>query len=191
MRQTPLPTVTFCLLLIIITGLLTGCLRSVPGMDDAVFPMAEPAATATLPVPSPPPAPTATRDPAAPVILLQQTVNGQPLYLIRYLVADETCLVATFDLQALATTHCGAYAGAGIGLVGTLTDPAGGTVRLAYGLALDPAISAVAIEFTSGGNAHTFVENGGYALVLTGSQTPRRAVAVNQFGNLIDRWLFE
>ena len=111
----------------------------------------------------------------APVILLARPVGAYTLNVIRYTGPQGVCLALSFDTQTLPVNHCGTYNGSGVGFVTALTDPGGGTVRVAYGLTLDPAITAVAVEFTDGGNTNSFTENGAYLILLDGGRSPRRA----------------
>jgi hypothetical protein len=154
-----------------------------------------PATAVPSPLPTQPPtlpstAAVPTSDPNAPVILLARPVGAYMLNVIRYTGPQGVCLALSFDTQTLPVNHCGTYNGSGVGFVTALTDPDGGTVRVAYGLTLDPAITAVAVEFTDGGNTNSFTENGAYLILLDGGRSPRRATGVNQFGNMVGQWTF-
>ncbi len=135
-----------------------------------------------------PPSPPA--DPDAPAVLLERSVGAGTLYLIRYPSAGQTCLSITFNPHVLEVQRCGPFSGTGVGWLDTLTDPAGQPVRVAYGLALAGTITAVAVEYTGGGNDNTLVQNGGYLFMLREHQTPRRAVGINQYGNMVGSWTF-
>lgn len=137
-------------------------------------------------VPTVPPTP----DPAQPTILVTQDTDAGPLYLIRYQGGQGLCIALTFDTQTLAVNHCGLVAGRGVGFVDTITAPDGRAARAAYGLAPNEGVTAVAIEFSSGGNTPATVSSGGYILVLGNGQTPRRATGIDQFGNMAGQWGF-
>ncbi len=166
--------------------LLTGCMA--PGAAEETAPAALLTPTLEQAVEALPASP--TPDPALPAVLLQQAAGAGTLSLVRYSGPQGTCVALTFDPQTFPVNRCGTFSGPGIGFVDSLTDPAGGAVRVAYGLALDPNISAVAVEFAGGGNTNTAVQNGAYLLVLGGGQMPQQAIAINQFGNLVGRWPF-
>jgi len=168
------------LVLALAAALLSGC----------VMPAGSPAPpTITLPPAADPASPTPPAEPSAPVVLLEQPTAAGSLRLLRYEGAQGACLAVTFDPQTLAVTRCGAFAG-GVGFVDSLTDPAGQTVRVAFGLAGDPAATAVAIEFAGGGNAPATVRQGGYLLILAAGQTPLRATAIDQYGYMVGQWRF-
>jgi len=138
--------------------------------------------------------PEAGATPSGPAILLQQPVGAGTLLLIRYQGAGQPCLAATFTAEVFQANRCGAAltpGAVGVGYVDALTDPAGATVRVAYGVVHNPAITAVAVEFVGGGSASAPVQNGGYALALTGDQRPRRASGIDQYGYLVGQWEFE
>ncbi len=177
-------------LLVVLAALLAGCLMPAeeaagPTLPAPTQPVVLPATTTAAQFP-----PTTAPDPNAPAVLLEEPTGGGPLYLIRYPSAGQTCLSATFNPRIFEHQRCGPFSGVGVGFVETITDPAGSAVRVAYGLALDETITAVAVEFAGSGNANTFVQNGGYVFVLGANQTPRRAVAVDQFGNMVGSWTF-
>ncbi|MBN2470740.1 MAG: hypothetical protein JXN59_08460, partial [Anaerolineae bacterium] len=90
----------------------------------------------------------------------------------------------------LVANHCGLAAGQGVGFVESLTAPDGRVARVAFGLAPSDAVTAVAVEFTSGANAPAAVAGGGYMLVLENGQTPRRATAIDQYGYMAGQWRF-
>ncbi len=168
---------------VLITALMllqTGCIMP-DNSPVGLQPTTPPDAVGTLPVPP-------TLDPAVPAILLQQSVEGASLYLIRYTSAGQTCLSATFDQRMFATQRCGLLASTAVGFVDTLTHPTGRAMRVAYGLVNNSSISAVAFEFTNGANSNIFTENGGYAMILDDAQIPRRLHGINQYGNLVVSW---
>lgn len=172
--------------------LLGGCMASVPAgtIPDFYTPPPTPDggpipdATAT-PVP-----PTPVSDPALPGVLLTQETDAGSLYLIRYEGGQGVCVALTFDTQTLAVNHCGLTPGQGVGFVDSLTAPDGRVARVAYGLAPSEGVTAVAIEFSGGGNVPATVNSGGYVLVLGSGQTPRRATAIDQFGYMAGQWGF-
>ena len=174
---------------------LAGCVLPAPEDTLIAAPSDAPtgqAVTSAAPTELPPTGlPTVTHDPAAPVILLAEPVGAETLSLIRFESAGQDCLTATFNPRIFGVLHCGPFSGVGVGFVDTLTDAAGQTVRAAYGLALDPTITAVAVEFSGGGSASVFVQQGAYLLVPGPQQIPRRALGINQFGNLVGSWQFE
>lgn len=130
-------------------------------------------------------------DSAAPAILQQPVLANGSLAIISYTGPEGQCLALSFDTRVFIAQHCGTFEGDGVGFIAMITDPTGAPLRLAYGLVLDPDISAVAIEFVGGGNAHSFTENGSYLILLEEGQTPRRATGVNPFGNMVGQWTFE
>ncbi len=163
----------------------SGCLLPAP---DSAPPPATAAPTPALDAPA---SPLAGAPPSGgPALLAEQPAGGGTLRLLRYTGAGQTCVAVTFNMQTLEANRCGAFAGAGVGFVDTLTDPGGQPVRVAYGLLLEPSITAVAVEFAGGGNANVPAHNGGYLLVLEAGQTPQRAIGINQFGNLVGSWAF-
>ncbi len=177
-------TMLFALLLLA-AGALAGCVRPgfigeepPPPMTPTDTPEAAPAHT-----PAPP-------DPSRPDVLITQETDAGPLYLIRYEGGQGLCVALTFDPQTLAANRCGLRAGAGVGFVETLTAPDGRAARVAFGLAPNDAVTAVAVEFTSGANAPAVATGGGYLLVLEDGQTPRRATAIDQFGYMAGQWGF-
>ncbi len=157
-------------------------------LGGCLMPATESPPTVALPAPEASSTP-AVVEPAAPVILLEQPTAGGTLRLIRYEGAQGTCLALTFDPQTLAVNRCGTFTG-GVGFVEALTDPTGQTVRVAFGLTGNPAVTAVAIEFAGGGNAPATVSGGGYLLVLAAGQTPLRATAIDQYGYMVGQWRF-
>lgn len=171
---------------LLLAALAAGCLMSdepaaAPTLPPPTRPVDVPAAATVTPIPP---------DPNVPAILLETATASGPLYLIRYPSAGQTCLSATFNPRIFEHQQCGPFEGVGVGFVTTISDPGGGEVRVAYGLALEATITAIALEFTGGGNTNMFVQNGGYVFVLADRQTPRRAVAIDQFGNLVGTWAF-
>ena len=180
------------LALIWLGGLLAGCLQPAPLTEDSAVGDTPLPATPTLALTAaPPPDDAPEAGDAGPAILVLQPAGAGTVAVIRYPAGAETCLAASFDLRVLEHTRCGTFGGAGVGFLATLTDPGGQAVRVAYGAVFNPAISAVAVEFAEGGNANAPVQDGGYLLLLQPGQTPRRAVGVNQFGNLMGNWTFE
>ncbi len=170
--------------ILLVAGLACGCLRTAEGPAAAPATPALSAAGAS-PILAETPAPAVTVDPAAPAILLMQPVGEAAIAVIRYMAGAETCLAASFDLRVLESAHCGAFGDVGVVFAATLTNPQGQAVPVVYGGLFDSTVTAVAIEFAGGGNASAAVENGGFLLLLQPGQTPRRAVGVNQFGNLV------
>lgn len=166
--------------------MLSGCLLPDPG------PAPSPATATPTPALDPLPSPLAGALPAgSPALLVEQPAGAGTLRLLRYTGAGQTCVAVTFNMQTLEANRCGAFAGAGVGFVDTLTNPGGQPVRVAYGLLLEPSITAVAVEFAGGSNTNVPAHNGGYLLVLEAGQTPQRAVGINQFGNLVGSWAFQ
>ncbi len=188
--------------LVVLTLFLAGCVLPFEAQTS-------PPPTAEIPPPTSPSAETAEPEaratlspPSGPAILLQQPVGAGTLLLIRYQGAGQPCLAATFTAEVFQANRCDetltlapASAGGrevvGVGYVDTLTDPAGTTVRLAYGVVHNPAITVVAVEFVGGGSASAPVQNGGYALALSNQQQPRRASGIDQYGYLVGQWSFE
>jgi hypothetical protein len=175
-----------------IAVLLSSCLRPAPDQPDPM-PITEPPPSTVAPTPTDVPVQptgTATPDPALPVVMLEQALDVGTFYLIRYQGPQGLCICPTFNPRILEMQRCGTFSGAGVGFVDEVTDPGGGIIRVAYGMSLDNRSTAVAVEFASGGNGHVFTENNGYALILEGNQTPRRATAIDQYGNMVGQWTF-
>lgn len=172
--------------------LIGGCIMSAPAatLPDEYTPPPTPdggpipGATATPAPPIPEP------DPALPGVLLTQETDAGPLYLIRYEGGQGLCVALTFDTQTLTANHCGLTPGQGVGYVDSLTAPDGRIARVAYGLTPGENVTAVAIEFSTGGNTPATVSSGGFVLVLGSGQTPRRATGIDQFGNMAGQWGF-
>ncbi len=170
--------------ILIVAGLLSGCLRAAEG-PAPILATPSPLAAEVSPIPSETPVPTVAVDPAAPAILVTRPVGEAAIVVIRYLAGAEICLAASFDLRVLESSHCGSFDGVGVVFTATLTNPQGQAVPVAYGGLFDSSVTAVAIEFAGGGNASAQVENGGFLLLLQPGQIPQRAVGINQFGNLV------
>lgn len=177
-------TMVFALLLLA-AGALAGCVR--PGFmgEDPPPPVTPTHTPIAEPIDS-----LATPDPSRPDVLLTQETDAGLLYLIRYEGGQGLCVALTFDPQTLAANRCGLRAGTGVGFVETLTAPDGRAARVAFGLAPNDTVTAVAVEFTSGANAPAAASGGGYLLVLEDGQTPRRATAIDQFGYMAGQWGF-
>ena len=171
--------------------LLAGCMRSAPdtSVPEPTIPTLTPeGGQAPLPLaPSPLPS---TPDSALPAVLLTQPTDAGPLYLIHYQGGQGRCLALTFDPQTLAVNRCGLASGQGVGFVDQITAPDGRVARAAYGLTPGGTITAVAIEFSGGGNTPALVAGEGYMLLLENGQTPRRATAIDQYGYMAGQWGF-
>lgn len=185
---------------LLVMSSVTGCLM--PGPEPVAdeptlaLPTGDPAAaaaqpTSTVALPDETPTSTPPPDPNAPAVLIAQELGAGTLSILRFPRGTEVCVAASFNLQTFAASHCGNLSGVGVGFVDSITDPGGVTHRIAYGLALDATMTAVAIEFTGGGNTNTQPQNGGYLFVLQPGQTPSAAFGVNVQGNLVGRWGFE
>ncbi|MBN1967670.1 MAG: hypothetical protein JW910_23640 [Anaerolineae bacterium] len=177
-------------------ALLAGCVMPNGDSDPVAVPPtaavesaggAAPTATYTATVP----AVTDTPDANAPVVLLEQELGAGTVSLLRFQRGAETCVSATFNLQTFEASQCGTFSGAGVGFVGTVTDPAGMVYQIAYGLVLDESITAVAVEFPGGSNTNTQPRNGGFLFVLQSGQAPHTAYGVNLQGNLVGQWGFQ